>query len=70
VKIEDRKNAQGFMKDGPKCVNCNYYESEKIERSSPHDTYVEEKRKRCSLGAFATGKTCWCKHHIFSGPSA
>lgn len=64
-KVAKAKQDQGWRKSGPMCGSCVSFSSKIQMITNRYGTYKEEKEKRCILGNFSTGKTCWCsKHHL------
>lgn len=64
-KVAEMKEEMMWQKKGPMCSNCKHFTSEKKEKSGYYGTYVDERKKRCTRGGFATGKSCWCADHEF-----
>lgn len=64
-KTEEIKKKQGFTKQSPKCSNCIYFKSEKVEQVSGFGVYIAEKNMRCTLGNFAVGKSNYCNLHHY-----
>ncbi len=56
-KQQQAKNNQGWIKDSPKCINCNRFSMTTVQ----HNGWSHDSNKRYSLGGFATSKTYWCE---------
>lgn len=61
--VQQIKDDQGFRKDSPCCGNCKHYTST-FKTKTPGE-WIKETNKRCTIGNFATGKSCWCVKHEF-----
>ena len=59
-KVALAKTAQGWTRKNPKCGCCLHFTATLVWHNTSFGEYREEKNKRCTLGGFATGKSCWC----------
>lgn len=69
-KVAKIKEEMMWQKSGPTCGNCKFFTSEMIEKENRYYTWREEKKKKCTLGGFATGKVSWCAKHEFASSSS
>lgn len=66
-KVAQAKEKMLWQKYGPMCGNCRFYTSEKTEKNTNWGTtWIDERKKRCLRGKFATGKSYWCPEHEFT----
>ncbi|MFW8602558.1 hypothetical protein ACOHYD_13905 [Desulfobacterota bacterium M19] len=64
-KVAQAKEELMWQKFGPMCGNCKHFRSEKGVHKTPYGDYIKELKKKCIVGPFATGKSCWCTSHEF-----
>ena len=67
-KVAKDKEISGWRKKGPTCGNCKDFTSEIEQIRTTYlnwGKYKKETNKRCSRFGFPTGKSSWCKHHVF-----
>lgn len=62
-KVQNIKDAQGYIKKPQQCNNCKNYRSEMVEMPADrwYAAYKVEKNKRCAKGGFAVQSTASCK---------
>ena len=64
-KIEQKKAAQGYVKDAACCKHCAHFLSDMVPMLRwEGDPYVAEKNKRCGIGGFAVQSSSFCNEFI------
>ena len=64
--VKKTKELQGYVDKfiPPVCANCKNYNSEKVKRDGMFGgVYIDESKKRCSIGGFAVKKMGTCDLH-------
>lgn len=66
-KVQQAKDAQGYIKGSKQCQNCHFFDSEKTIEPHPYYGAVmkvyKEKNRRCTLGDFAVQLTASCDRY-------
>ncbi len=62
--VREEKAKQKYQQAGrgPKCANCWYFF---VQQKADQYGYIKDKCMKCTLGNFATKRTCWCHKHEF-----
>ena len=69
MKVQQKKDEQGYTKEPACCKNCSKFLSQMVDRKSSwsYTVITEEKNKRCGIGGFKVNSTGWCRLFERSG---